>query len=207
MLLCSSSMFTYEVGRASGRNDWQVDLPLGCDERQDGMTGAVFEHIPHRFEGVECMWIWDELSDVCKKSACLVLNGVISTSLLGAESNEEFEREQNPLVMLLLVLRCSLFAVDGGGGDTELSNTESFSPSSPSAESRGRGWLDVESVLYVSCCSPVLWICKLAVGMIGSSCTGLVSGGVVLCPDEHSFCTLNSSTHSRPDMASAVSVA
>lgn len=195
-------MFTYEEGRASGTNGWQVQLPLGCD-RQDGMTGAaaaaVLEHVAHGLKGVECMWI--EESGVCENSACLLLSGVISTSLLGAESNEEFEREQNPLVMLLLVLHCGLSAEDGGGGDIELSNTESFSPSSPSAVSRGRGLLDVGSVLYVSRCSQALWVYELVIGVSGSFSIGVISGGAVLSLDELS---LNSSIHSRPDIKSAV---
>ena len=172
------------------------------------MTGGVLteeEHVAHGFKGVECMRV-EQSGGVCEISTCLLWSDVISTSLLGAESREEFEREQKPLVMLLLVLRCSLSAVDGGRGDIELSNTESFSPSSPSAVSRGRGLLDVEGVLHVTSCSLVLGIYELAVGVNASSWPEVGSCGVVMSLEELPFCTLNSSIHSRPDIKSALAL-
>lgn len=45
------------------------------------------------------------------------------------ESSEVFEREQKPLVLLLLVLHCVLLADMGERGGVELSKTESVSSS------------------------------------------------------------------------------
>lgn len=104
-------------------------------------TGSVLDvggHVSRDFKGTaQC--VCDEVIDVrCAKSdGWVVLNAVISTLSLGTESTDVSEREAKPLVMLLLVLRC-VFSVSGSErGRMELSNTESVSPSSPSASSTG----------------------------------------------------------------------
>ena len=118
-------------------------LGLCCDGRSDGITGtAVLKG--HLAQGV----VGTCTLDCVLLEYCLLWIGAIS--MLSFELSDVLEREQNPLVMLLLVLHCGGLAVEGIRGGIELSKTESVS----SSGSPGSGGLPevtglVHMTLYV----------------------------------------------------------